>query len=296
MDVRQLVVFVTVLDQDGFSRAADELEIAQPSVSQAIRELESDLGVVLFHRLGRSIRPTAAAEILEGAARRALRELEDGRRAVAEVSRLERGRLELACLPTLAMAPLAPLVGAFRRVAPEIMITLSDPQDTMELLGFIRAGRCEIGLVDHTEVEDLVSVPLEPQEFVVVLPPGSPSVGDILLRDFAAMPIVATPRGTSTRWMLDDALASVGTRPEVAIEAHQREALLPLIASGAGAGLLPAPLSTIASALGCVVRNPIPRVRRAVALVHRDAPLTPAGARFVELARTHRDASTPLNA
>ncbi len=285
MDTRRLAIFLAVVEEGGFTLAADSLGIAQPSVSQAVRELEDDLGAVIFHRLGRSVRLTPAGEALVLAARQVRRDLENGRQAVEEVAGLGRGRLDLACLPTLTAAPLAPLVGAFRTAHPDVSIVLSDPEDTAELLEFVRSGRSEVGLVEHVAVDDLETVPLGPQDFLVVLPPGTPAQSPYRLRQLAGMPLVAAPVGSSTRAMLDDALRSVGTSGRVVVEAAQREALLPLIASGSGAGLLPRPMAELARALDCVVLEPSPGVSRAVALVHRAGPLTPAAARFVELAR-----------
>jgi DNA-binding transcriptional LysR family regulator len=211
--------------------------------------------------------------------------MENGRLAVEEVAGLGRGRLDLACLPTLAVAPLAPLVGAFRAAYPGISIVLADPQDTAELVEFVRTGRSEVGLVEHVTVDDLTSVALGAQDFLVVLPPGTKVASPYRLRQLAAMLLVAAPLGSSTRGLLDDALRAVGATANVVVEAAQREALLPLIASGAGAGLLPRPLAELARALGCVVVEPQPPVSRSVAVVHRPAHLTPAAERFVELAR-----------
>ena len=285
MNVRRLAIFLEVVDQGGFTRAADALDIAQPSVSQAVRELEEDLGTPLFHRLARSVALTPAGEALVLSARQVRRDMENGRLAVQEVAGLGRGRLDLACLPTLAVAPLAPLVGAFRAAYPQVSIVLSDPQDTAELVEFVRSGRSEVGLVEHVAVDDLVNVALGAQDFLVVLPPGTKVMSPYRLRQLAAMPLVAAPLGSSTRGLLDDALRAVGASANVVVEAAQREALLPLIASGAGAGLLPRPLAELARALGCVVVEPQPAVSRSVALVHRPGHITPAAERFVELAR-----------
>ncbi len=82
MDVRRLVIFLEVVDQGGFTRAADALDIAQPSVSQAVRELEVDLGTPLFHRLARSVALTPAGEALVLSARQVRRDMENGRLAV----------------------------------------------------------------------------------------------------------------------------------------------------------------------------------------------------------------------
>ncbi|MGH9046863.1 MAG: LysR family transcriptional regulator [Acidimicrobiales bacterium] len=284
MDFRRLAIFLAVLDEDGFTAAGDSMGMSQPAVSQAIRELEADLGTLLFHRIGRSVRLTPAGEALVMPARQAQHDLQTGRRAVAEVAGLDGGRLDLACLPTLAVAPLAPLVGAFRAAHPGVSIRLSDPEDTAELLNFVRTGESEVGLVEPVEAHDLISVPLLRQEFLVVLPPGSTAATPFGLRDLAALPLVAAPKGSSTRGLLDDALRRSAGQATVIVEAAQREALLPLIVAGAGVGLLPGPLAEVARALGCVVVEPTPAVSRSVVLVYRDGPLTPAAARFVELA------------
>ncbi len=288
MDSRRLDIFLSVVDEGGFTAAGDALGMSQPAVSQAIRELEEDLGTGLFRRLGRTVSLTPAGEALVLPVRQARRDLEIGRMAVREVAGLGAGRLDLTCLPTLAVAPLAPLVGAFRTAYPGVSIRLSDPEDTAELLYFIRSGESEVGLVEQVDAEGLVTVALSSQEFLAVLPPGSTATSPLRMRDFAAHPLVATPPGSSTRRLLDQALEESASRATVVVEATQREALLPLIAAGAGAGLLPRPLAEIASALGCVVVETRPRVSRAVALVHRDGSLTPAARQFVQLAVAQR--------
>ncbi len=211
-----------------------------------------------------------------------------GRLAVEEVAGLESGRLDLACLPTLAVAPLAPLVGAFRAAHPGISIRLSDPQDTTELLHFVRSGESEVGLVESVEAGGLTTVPLWNQEFLVVLPPGTTAPDPFPLRSLAGLSLVATPPGSSTRDLLDDALTKVAVTARVVVEVAQREALLPLIVAGAGAGLLPSPLARIAATLGCTVAESRPRVSRTVALVHREGPLTPGARSFVQLAVDRR--------
>src|SRR5437763_4983385 len=86
MDLRQLEYLVAVVDHGGFTRAADALFVAQPSLSQGVRTLEAELGVPLFHRLGRRVELTSAGEALLEPARRMLRDATTARAAVAEVA------------------------------------------------------------------------------------------------------------------------------------------------------------------------------------------------------------------
>ncbi len=81
----------------------------------------------------------------------------------------------------------------------------------------------------------------------MVLPPGSTAASPFRLRDLAALPLVAAPPGSSTRGLLDDSLRRSAVTATVVVEAAQREALLPLIVAGAGAGLLPRPLADVAA-------------------------------------------------
>src|ERR1700736_3267215 len=105
MDVRQLRAVVTVVDRGGVTRAAEELHVAQPSLSQTIRSLERELGVELFHRVGRRLVLSAAGEALLAPARQVLRDMATVASSVAEVRGLAAGWLDLVAEPTLAADP-----------------------------------------------------------------------------------------------------------------------------------------------------------------------------------------------
>ena len=285
MDSRRLEGFLAVVDAGSFTAAADELGVTQPAVSQAVAALERELGVPLFHRLGRGVRLTDAGEALALPARLAVRDVDAARRAVAGVRDLVVGRLELACLPTLAADPLAPLLGAFRARHGGVTVRLLDPEDTADALALVRTGRCELGLVaDAGAAAPLVVTGLGTQSFLAALPPGALAPGPLRVEDLAEMPVVAPPVGSSSRDVLDAVLAAAGRVATVVVETAQREALLPLVAAGAGIAIVPAALGEPARLLGCVVADLDPPVTRPVCVVRRDAPLTPAAAAFLALA------------
>jgi DNA-binding transcriptional LysR family regulator len=285
MDLRRLEVFLAVVDDGTFTGAADVLGISQPAVSQSIRALEAELGTPLFHRLGREVRLTDAGEALCGPARLARRDVLVARAAVQSVRDLLSGRLELACLPTLAASPLAALVGDFRRRHDAVSMQLLDPDDIDDVLDLVRTGTCELGIVADCDVGALCAIPLEAQEFLAILPPGSAARDAIAVDELADMPMVAPPVGSSSRKLLDDVFARNHRAPHVVVETAQREALLPLVLAGAGAALVPSALADVARTLGCVTCPVRPSIGRDVLLVHRDAALTPAAAAFVALAR-----------
>src|SRR5438067_12186719 len=122
MDLRQLEYVVGVVDHGGFTRAAAALHVSQPSLSHGVQTLERELGVELFHRLGRQVTLTSAGEAVVGPARHVLRQVEAVRAAVAAVKGTTAGRLDVVSLPTLAADPLAGLIGRFRTAYPGVTI------------------------------------------------------------------------------------------------------------------------------------------------------------------------------
>jgi DNA-binding transcriptional LysR family regulator len=285
MDLRRLRLFLAVVDGGGMTRAADAEHVSQPSVSQAIRELEAELGTPLFHRVGRRVVLTPAGEALIEPARQVLRDVETGRAAVEAVAGLSRGRLDLVALPTLAVDPVAPLVGAFRVAHPGIEIALADPTDEVDVVELVTSGACELGItVEELRDASLTSHPLGTQDLLAVLPPGVRASHTMAISTLAKFPLVAAPPGTATRRQLEEAFAAAQVTPHIAVVTAQREAILPLVLAGAGATLFPRPLAEQAEALGAVVVALRPRLSRPVHLFHRDGPLSPAAAAFRELA------------
>jgi LysR family carnitine catabolism transcriptional activator len=118
VDRRQLEYFLAVAENLSFTNASHALHMTQPSLSQAIKGLERELGVELFHRLRNGIRLTSAGEALVGPARQAIRDFVAATAAVGSVADLSRGRLDIAAAQTLASDPLASLIVAFHERFP----------------------------------------------------------------------------------------------------------------------------------------------------------------------------------
>ncbi len=291
MDERRLRYFIAVVEERGITRAATRLRVAQPSLSQAIRALEAELGVELFHRLGRGVRLTAAGEELVGPARQALRAIEHARNAVTGVAELRTGRVELAALPTLAVDPMAKLIGRFRELYPGVQVRVLEADSAAGVGSLVRDGACELGAAHLTRPTDrLIARPLGEQELLFVLPPRAAPHDrrPMRARELAETPLVLSPPDTSTRILLEQALAAVGVTPNVAVETAAREAVVPLVLAGAGAALLPAPLAREAERRGAVIRPARPAITRPIGLIHREGPLSAAARAFLTLATVVR--------
>ncbi|HEY6533189.1 MAG TPA: LysR family transcriptional regulator [Acidimicrobiales bacterium] len=284
MELRQLEYLVAVAEHGSFTLAAEALAVSQPSVSQGLRVLENELGVVLVDRLSSGAQLTAAGRALQPLAQAALRDVVAARSAVEAVRGLESGVLDLVCLPTLASTPTARLVGAFRVAHPGVVVRIAQPETVDDLLERIRDGRSELAVTELTSaVEGLTFRGLEVQDFVALVPAdGAPAT--ITPAALARLPLITSPPGTSTRRQLDELFALLGRAPTIRVETEHREAFVQLVAAGAGVAIVPRPLDPPAAASGVAVAELRPALRRRVGLVHRGMQLAPAARAFVDLA------------
>jgi DNA-binding transcriptional LysR family regulator len=287
MDDRRLRYFLTVVDEGSVTRAARRLHVAQPSLSQSLRSLESELGAELFHRVGRGLRLSAAGEALVGPARQVLLAIDEARDAITGIAELKTGTLEIAALATLAVDPMATLIGRFREQHPGVQVRVHEPEGADGVRALVRDGVCELGAA-HLPLSghQLTAHPLGDQELLFVLPPASIAQSERPLgaRELAQTPLVVSPPGTSTRILLEQALTAVGVTPQIAVQTAAREAIVPLVLAGAGAALLPAPQAREARRRGATVRSARPKITRTVGLIHRRWRLSAAASAFLELA------------
>lgn len=287
MDLRQFEYIVAVADHGTFTKAAIATHVSQPSLSNGVRNLESELGIELFTRLGRTVRLTSGGEQVVDAARRVIRDVADLTTVSRSVTDLHTGRLDLVALPTLAVDPLAQLVGQFRTRFPGITIHVGEPEDASSVEREVSSGKAELGFTDITTGGlGLARVELFRQEVFAVCPPTTTLPdGPITHEQLAVMPLIATPPGTSTRRLLDRVISRSRLAPNIAVQIHHREAILPLVLAGAGVALLPEPMARDANTRGAVVRPLRPSITRRVGVVHRPGLLSPAATAMLKLAK-----------
>ncbi|SHN74910.1 LysR family transcriptional regulator [Cryptosporangium aurantiacum] len=288
MDRRQLEYFLAIVQTGGFTSASRRLRVAQPSLSQAIRSLERDLGTPLFDRLGRGVGLTAAGEALVRPAKQVLRDFATARASVESVIGLTGGRLDIVALTTLAVDPLAGLIGRFRLDHERVDVRVDDPEHDDAVTGMVLNGDCELGLAESRgTAEGLDHLRLPDQEFFAVLPPGTGGEPDspIPVAALANRPLVSTPEGTAMRTLVDRELSVCGTPPRVAVETTHRAAIVPLVLAGAGATVLPARLAEDAAVRGAVVVPTTPPLVHGAVMMWRSGQLSPAAKAFVDLAR-----------
>ncbi|MEU5876226.1 LysR family transcriptional regulator [Spirillospora sp. NPDC047279] len=288
MDVRQLEYFLAVVDHGGFNRAAAALFIAQPSLSQAIRQLEKDLGNPLFHRIGRRVVLTEAGNALIGPARQAVRSLEVARESVSAARGMRTGRVTIASMPSPAVEPLSSMIHAFAGRHPGVEVVLKDAPVPEAVVDAVRQGVTELGLLSATDPPATSEVDVhlvEEQRLVLISPPDGPfSAGPPLPRErLAGQRLIVGERGTAIRRLVEEIRAS-GVDLSIAVQTEHREAILPLVLKGVGVGVLAEAWRPLALRAGAVVLDLDPPASIRLCMVSRKGWLSPAAGEFLATA------------
>jgi hypothetical protein len=147
--------------------------------------------------------------------------MDDARNAISGVVELRTGRPEIAALATLAVDPMATLIGRFRERHPGVQVRMLEPESADGVRAQVHDGACELGAA-HLPLpgDQLAAHPLGDQELLFVFPPQAALQSDRPLeaRELARTPLVVSPPGTSTRILLEQALAAVGVTPQIAVQ------------------------------------------------------------------------------
>ncbi|WP_405014777.1 LysR family transcriptional regulator [Kitasatospora sp. NBC_01539] len=281
MQLQQLRYFAAVADLRNFTRAAERLHVAQPSLSQQIRSLERELGGELFHRTRGNIALTDAGEALLPLARRILADTDSARLAVQETVQLRRGRVRLGAPPSLCTSLVPDVLGAFRSRHPAVDLLVREG-GSGDLTAALTAGELDLALlIDPASGEapaGLTVTPLLHEDLVLVsaapLPEGRMPVA--ALRD---RPLVMFREGYALRDSTLAACRAEGFEPRFAVEGGEMDAVLGFVRAGLGAAVVPA---MVAARSGlAAVRFGGAGLGRTVSLAHgRDIPLGRAADRM----------------
>lgn len=245
MNLEQLASFVEVARLGNFTRAAEHLHLAQPSLSRQITSLEQDLGAQLVHRARSGSSLTIAGESLLPLARRMLADADTVRRELDELAGLRRGRVRLGATPTLCISLVAEVLSAFHSAHPAIELHLSE-HGSRRLLDELSAGQLDLAIVTTSDVasaERATLTPLLVEELVVISAAASAPVsasGSISLDDVGRLPQIVFSSSYDLRGATDAAFRAAGVVPEVVLEGAEMDAVLRFVERGLGVAIVPA--------------------------------------------------------
>lgn len=296
MERRHLTYFVAAVETGSISAAARRLHLSQPSVSQALQELERELRTPLLVR-GRKLTLTPAGRALLGPARRTLRAFDGVRAAVEDVGRLTTGHLDLAVVPAFAVDPAVRLVSAFRQRYPGVRVRVREAANGTEGFDSLRRAEAELLLHDHpTPFPKHRAVPVTAAPLMVVFPPGTPlPEGPAGLAELSRHEVVMGAAADSAvgTWISAELAARGLPALTVAVDTAHRDAVIHYVLAGAGATVLPEPAARVAGLLGAVVREMDFAIPRHCSLYHRIGPLSPAARALLDLAEEGTDGASP---
>jgi DNA-binding transcriptional LysR family regulator len=240
--LRQLQYFVAVAEQGTVSRAAQNLSISQSAVTEAIKELEGDLGVELFERHPRGLNITHKGHQFLRHATKILADVSDARRTFSGDPEAMTGRLQLGVTSLVAGYVLSDLLARYRRAFPGVDVTaIEDNGDYLEHL--LVGGELDIAVMVISNLRDRMALQaeiLEISPYRLWMPLGHPlSTAEIIsLADIAAEPLIMLTIDEIEE-NTGKLLMALGARPHVAFRTRSVEAVRSLVATGAGVALLP---------------------------------------------------------
>lgn len=288
MELRQLAYTEAVVRHRHFTRAAEELHVAQSALSHQVRRLEAELGTPLFERTSRSVRPTEAGEAVAKRARRILAEIDGVRGELDELRGLLRGRIAVGALLPAGDLDVSRLLAGFAAAFPGIDVGLREGT-AAEMMDFLTADEIDatFSLVHAELPAEIESLVLSEEEVVAAFPPGAaPDKARLTAADLGGRPL-ATPRsGSAIREVAVEFFAAAGVEMRVALESGDPSLIRSLVSCGFSAAILPA---SLAGRVGPPIETrPLsPPARLPVALLWRGARQhSPAANAFVEFIRS----------
>lgn len=290
IELRHLRYFITVAEELHFGRAADRLHMAQPPLSQQIKQLEIALGFQLFYRTKRSVQLTEAGQVFLLESRKLFKQLDQAIESGRQVSRGESGQLVIGFISSSAYSVLPEMLRSFRSQVPEVRLELHE-MPTNEQIEWLRQGKIDLGIL-RPPVEDhslhLSTILREPM--VVALPESHPLIDQsaIALANLSRESFVLFPRPLSPR-VYDQIISlcqQAGFSPNIVQEAMQMQTIVSLVAGGMGVSIVPISLQNMQRT--GVVYKPLaePTPYAEVAIAWRQQDTAPSLQRFLALIQT----------
>jgi LysR family transcriptional activator of glutamate synthase operon len=290
MEIRQLRYLEAVARHRHFTNAADELHIAQSALSHQVRQLEDELGVELLRRTTRSVQPTEAGELVAARARTVLAETEALRGEIDELRGLVRGQVTVGAMLFGGELDIPAILASFTSTFPDVEIGLREGT-AQRMVEMLRGGNLDIAFALEVEPPDgLERLQLSTEELALAMSPDHTLVGEgpLSLDALAGHRLIAFQQGSSTRAVVDAALAQAGVAPRIALEANDFALVRSLVARGIGLAILP---RSFLERQGVPIsfRPLAPALRMTVALWwRRGRRLSPAARAFIEFVGARR--------
>lgn len=247
MEFRQLQYTLQIAAERNFSRAAEKLHIAQPSLSQQLSKLEKELGVLLFQRNTSTVELTHAGVTFVEQAQKIVDAVELLRQEMSDISQLRKGKVVVGSMPITGSHLLPHVLPAFQQAYPEIEVTLlEDSGLTLEKL--TASGKADLSLLSLPLQEPSLSyVTIGEERIDLAVPPNHPLARradpehpiPVRIEELRDEPFVVLKKGQGFRKLTFDLCEKAGFDPQVVFESTNIETVQSLVATGMGITLVP---------------------------------------------------------
>lgn len=241
MELWQLEVFTAVAEEKSFSRAGQRVGRTQPAISSAIKLLEGELGEPLFDRRGRTVRLTAAGELLTEYAKRLLGLREEAVLAVGELRGLSRGTLRLGANETTCLYLLPEVLSAFTQAYPRVQVDIQRAI-TRSITERVIEGKLDFGIVTlPIKNSRLEAITIHRDEMALIVGPGHAlsSRRSVKMNDLEDEPFILHKIGTTTRERLVKHFNDGGVKIKVTMELASIETIKRFVSIGMGISIVP---------------------------------------------------------
>ena len=241
MEFRQLQYAVHIAQEKNFSRAAEKLHIAQPSLSQQLAKLEKELGVLLFQRTTSSVELTHAGTVFIDKAQKILDLAEQLRKEMEDMSNMKRGKLVVGSLPITGSHIWPQVLPVFQKQFPDIEIVLVE-DTTTKLEEMTAMGKTDISLLTLPLLDDSLQAETIMEEAITLaVPPNHPfaSLSEVRIEQLQDELFIALKRGQGFRHITWELCHQAGFEPNVAFESSNIETVQSLVAAGMGIAFVP---------------------------------------------------------
>ena len=284
MELRQLRYFVAIVDHGSLSRAALVLHVAQPALTQQLRQLEAELGAQLLHRSAQGVLCTDAGKVFYEHAQAILKQVADARSAVVQSTTRPSGSVTLGLPHSISGALALPLLMATRASYPEITLQLTE-ELSGSLAEQLKSGRINLAvLFDDGQLGAFTSTPLIDEDLMFICRAGSafdPGGDSVSFADALKQTLILPAQQQGVRPRIENAAHAAGIAPANVIEINSIAILKSALLADMGATLLPAaPLQDQIDS-GALVARALhdPALSRSVTLcASKNIPLTNAAA------------------
>jgi DNA-binding transcriptional LysR family regulator len=273
LDFKQLEAFVQVATRHSFSRAAEALQLTQPSITARIQALERELDEDMFERSGRGVRLTNAGTALLPYAERMLQMLWEAKESVEEVRSVQAGKLRLGSALTISTYVLPRILRTFRARYPGVDVAVHTGRSD-QVLSMLLSDEVHVGLAHSLTHPDVETVNLYSDEVILVANPDHPFAANCqaTIEEVSTQPVILADRGSSYYGLTNGLFLQAGVVPNVVMELDSMEATKRMVEEGLGIALLPRVCLERELKQGLLAEVTItnaPPINRQIALIYR---------------------------